>query len=167
MNRFARPLIAALAAVLAVLIAHWFDAGVLANAQLEGSRTFNSSQYFYLIPIAHLLTAAGVIGLALVAWWSRSLLLGVAYAVTGGALVFLPALFQAFAVGGNDGSPIAPEPIASTLSSWFTAAGAGVTGAVFTLGAAMLLSGLAAIARMLRRSRMSVAAAPEAAAQPA
>ncbi|HEX7474163.1 MAG TPA: hypothetical protein VF323_13850 [Candidatus Limnocylindrales bacterium] len=167
MNRFARPLIAALAAVLAVLIAHWFDARVLADAEREGTQTFNSSLFFYLTPIAHVLTAAGVVGLALVAWWSRSLLLGVAYAVAGGAIVFLPAFVQAFATGANDTPPIAPEPIASTLWSWFVTVGAGVTGVVFTLGAAMLLSGLAVIVRMLRRSPMSVAAAPEVAAQPA
>lgn len=166
MDRFARPLIAALAAVLVLLIAHWFDASVLADVEREGARKFDSSLFFLLTPVAHVLTAAGVVGLALVAWWSRSLLLGVAYAVAGGVLVSLPALFWAFSTGGNDSPTSVPGPIASTLSDWFIATGDGVTGAVFTVGAAMLLSGLAVIARALRRRRMIVTPAPEAAAQP-
>jgi len=166
MDRFARPLIAALAAVPVLLVAHWFDASVLADAERQGASKFDLGLFFYLTPVAHVLTAAGVVGLVLAAWWSRSLLLGVAYTIAGGVLVSLPALFQAFATGANDSPPLAPEPIASTLSNWFIATGDGLTGAVFTVGAAMFLAGIAVIARMLRQRRMSVTGAPEAAARP-
>ena len=165
MDRFARPLIAALAAVPVLLVAHWFDASVLADAERQGASNFDLGPFFYLTPVAHVLTATGVVGLVLVAWWSRSLVLGVAYAVAGGVLVALPALFEAFATGGSDSPTGAPGPIASTLSNWFIATGDGLTGAVFTVSAAMLLAGIAVIARVLRQRRLSVTAAPEAAVQ--
>lgn len=106
------------------------------------------------MPVAHLLTAAGVVALALAAWWSRSLLVGVGYALVGGFLVFLPAMGAPFALRVNG----APEPIATTLAQWFFTVATGVTGAVFTLGGAMLLSGLAVIASMLRAQRPGLAA---------
>lgn len=153
MIRLGRVLVAVAVALLALLVAQWFDAGVLADAQRQGSATFQLGSVFYLMTVAHLLTAAGVVALALAAWWSRSLIVGVGYAVFGGVLALLPALFQAFATGVNDAPPLAPEPIASTLTSWFLSASTGVTGSIFTLGAAMLLSGLAVIGSMFRRPR--------------
>lgn len=146
-TRLKRWLVAALVALLTLLIAHWFDAGVLADAQL---RAGHPGLLFDLAPIAHMLTAAGVVVLALAAWWSRSLLVGVCYALVGGCLVFLPAMYWAFdSVTHGRSTPLAPQPIASWLGDWFLALSTGVTGAVFTLAAAMLLSGLVVIERLL------------------
>jgi hypothetical protein len=113
------------------------------------------------MPVAHLLTAAEVVALALAAWWSRSLLVGVGYALVGGFLVFLPAIVAAFALRVN----AAPEPIATTLAQWFVTLATGVTGAVFTLGAAMFLSGLTVIASTLRAQRRGLATASTPTAQ--
>lgn len=159
---------AALVALLTLLIAHWFDAGVLTDAQL---RAAHPGLLFNFAPVAHMLTAAGVVVLALAAWWSRSLLVGACYALVGGYLVFLPAMYWAFdsvtylrsmpsgVIVGTSG-PLAPQPIASTLGDWFLAVSTGVTGAVFTLAAAMFLSGLAVVWSVLlaRRRRASAAA---------
>ena len=84
-----RWLVAALVALLTLLIAHWFDAGVLTDAQL---RAAHPGLLFNFGPVAHMLTAAGVVVLALAAWWSRSLLVGACYALVGGFLVLLPAM---------------------------------------------------------------------------
>jgi hypothetical protein len=167
-----RWLVAALVALLTLLIAHWFDAGVLTDAQL---RAAHPGLLFNFAPVAHMLTAVGVVVLALTAWWSRSLLVGTCYALVGGFLVFLPALYWAFSVKnvistplvepGFWPQPIAAHPFASTLGDWYLAVSAGVTGAVFTLAAAMLLSGLVVIASVLRARRRGATGAPPATAQ--
>jgi hypothetical protein len=160
-----RSLLAALVAVLVLAIAHWFDAGVLVDAQRRAGTTFDPGPLNYLTPVAHLITAAGVVALALAAWWSRSLLVGVGYALFGGFLVLLPATVWAFATSVNGAATPAPEPIATALGNWYFTVGTGLTGAVFTLGAAMLLSGLAVIGSVLREQRRRATAALPAAAQ--
>jgi hypothetical protein len=178
-----RWLVAALVALLTLLIAHWFDAGVLTDAQL---RSGHPGLLFDLGPVAHILTAAGVFALALAAWWSRSLLVGVCYALVGGFLVLLPVLYWKFDSVTPGGSmpgwdiaamstpiaaqpiwarPMAPGPIASTIGDWYLAVSTGVTGAVFTLAAAMLLSGLVVIASVLRAHRRGATGASPATAQ--
>ena len=67
-----------------------------------------------------MLTAAGVVALSLVVWWSRSLLVGVCYALIGGYLVFLPPLVWTFdTVKNGMSAPLAPQPIANVLGQWF------------------------------------------------
>jgi hypothetical protein len=166
MFRLGRELVAAVVALLTLLIAHWFDAGVLADARVRGAATFDQSPFFALMPIAHLLTAAGVVALVLAAWWSRSLIVGVGYAIVGGVVVFLPTMVTTVAISVNDAPTLAPEPIATLLTTWFLTISTGVTGAVFTLGAAMLLSGLAVIVGSLRPSRATVAEPSAVTAQP-
>jgi hypothetical protein len=160
-----RSVVAAFVALLALFVAHWFDAGVLVDAQRRAGTTFDPSALFYLTPVAHLLTAAGVVALALAAWRSRSLLVGVGYAIVGGFLVLLPATVWAFATSVNGAPTPAPEPIATALANWYFTVAAGLTGAVFTLAGAMLLSGLAVIASTLRAQRPGPAAASPATAQ--
>jgi hypothetical protein len=61
----------------------------------------------------------------------------------------------------NRAPPPAPEPIANALGNWYVSVSAGVTGAVFTLAAAMLLSGLAVIASVLQEQRHGRAASSQ------
>lgn len=177
---------AALVALLTLLIAHWFDAGVLTDGQL---RAAHPGLLFDFGPVAHMLTAAGVVVLALTAWWSRSLLVGACYALVGGFLAFLPAMYWKFdwvtlirSLPGWDVLPptppapqslaplsippqsILPEPIASAIGDWYLAVSTGVTGAVFTLAAAMLLSGLVVIGSVLRARRRGATGGPPATA---
>ena len=150
--RLGRAFLAGLVALLALLIANWFDAGVLRDAQLRAGQTYDFSWAFDLIPVAHILAAAGAVAIAVAGWWSRSLLLGVGYAIVGGVLVFLPALFWAFGLGPN-GAPTAPQPIADLLNHWYTTLAMGVVGAVYTLGGAMFLTGLAVVWSVVRERR--------------
>ncbi len=85
LSRLWRPIIAALVATLALVIVHWFDAGVLVEAQRRMASTFDSSELFTLMPVGHLLAAAGVVAIVAAAWWSRSLSIGVGYSVVGGS----------------------------------------------------------------------------------
>ena len=162
-----RSLVAALMAPAVLLVAHWFDAGVLVDAQRQAGYTFDPAPLMDLMVVAHVLTAAGAVALALVAWRSRSVLVGVGYVLVGGFLVCLPAIVWAFAVGVNGAAPLAPAPIATTMFQWFTVLATGVTGAVFTIAGGMLLSGLAVIWSVLqdRRSAESALPATEPAAQ--
>ena len=144
-----RRLLPGLVALLVLPLAHWFDAGVLAEARIRAGQTYDSSGLFNLTPVAHLLTAAGVVALVVAAWRSRSLLVGAVYALVGGLLVSLPATFWAFTVTNGRSAPLAPQPIANVLGDWYVAVSAGVTGAVYTLAASMLISGLAVVAVVL------------------
>lgn len=171
-GNFRQSLIAAAVALLVFTIADWFDAGVLREAQRRTAMTFDPGPFFDLMPVAHLLTAAGVVAVVLAAWWSRSLLVGVGFTLVGGFLVLLPATVWAFATSVNGAPPPAPEPIANALGNWYVSVSAGVTGAVFTVAAAVLLSGLAVIASVLREQRGGRAAssqpiAPEPQSEPA
>lgn len=165
-SRLGKSLVATLVAVLALAIAHWFDAGVLLDAQRRAGVTFEPGPLFYLTPVAHLITATGVVALALAAWWSRSLLVGVGYVLVGGFLVLLPATVWEFATSVNGAPAPAPEPIATALGNWYFTLAMGVTGSVFTLGAAMLIAGLAVIGRALRAPRREPAAEPATAPAP-
>jgi hypothetical protein len=144
-----RSLVAALVAPLVLLIAHWFDAGVLVDARNRFSYSYDPVPLVDLTAIAHIVTAAGVVAIALAGWRSRSLAVGIGYAVVGGFLVFLPPLIWSVAVSVNGAPAVAPQPIANALWSWDYTLEMGRTGAVFTLAAAMFLSGLAVIGSVL------------------
>ena len=165
LSQFRRSAVPALVAVLALLIGQWFDGSVLADAAQRAVITLDVRPMFYLTSVAHLLTAAGVVALAVAAWRSRSLFVGVGYAVVGAFVVFLPTLTWAFAVSANGAPTVAPQPIASALVQWYSTLATGVTGSVYTLAAAMLLSGLAVIGSVLQTQRRSTTAALPAAVQ--
>jgi hypothetical protein len=151
--RLKRSLVPALMAPAVLLVAHWFDAGVLVDAQSQAGRTYDPAPLMDLMVVAHVLTAAAAVALALVAWRSRSVFVGVGYVLVGGFLVCLPAIVWAFAVSVDGAPPFAPAPIATTMFGWFTLLATGVTGAVFTIAGGMLLSGLAVIWSILHDRR--------------
>jgi cytochrome b561 len=59
-----------------------------------------------------------------------------------------------------------PQPIVNTVADWNMAISHGVTGAVYTLAGAMLLSGLAVIVVSVRKQRLAASAAPSPAPAP-
>ena len=152
-TQFRRSIVAGVIAALALLVAHWFDAGVLVDARARAQATFDFGQTADLMPVANLVTAAGVLAISLAAWWSRSLLIGGTFAIIGGFVVFLPFLFWNFTLTLNGIPPLTPEPIARPINDLYMTLATGVTGSVFTLGGAMLLSGLAVIWSVLRSGR--------------
>ena len=80
--------------------------------------------------------------------------------------MLLPATVWEFATSVNGAPAPAPEPIATALGNWYFTLAMGVTGSVFTLGAAMLIAGLAVIGRALRAPRREPAAEPATAPAP-
>jgi hypothetical protein len=151
-----RSLVAAAVALLALAIAHWYDAGVLAELQRRNHFDYNTSAISYGMPVVHLITGLGAVAIVLAAFWSRTILVSVGYVLVGGFLVFLEALVEAL----NGRVALAPEPITTALNQWFFTLATGVTGAVFTLGGVMFLAGLAVMGSMLRTRLRSTAAIP-------
>jgi hypothetical protein len=164
-----RSLVAVLVAAFVLLAAHWFDAGVLADAQNRAGHSYDYAPVADLLGVARIVTAVGVLCIAVSGWRSGSLIVGAGYAIVGGFLAFLPALVWAFAASVHGAPPVAPQPIASSMVSWYSALNIGVTGAVYTLAAAMFVSGLAVVGSVLssRRGRNPELAAEQASSQPA
>jgi hypothetical protein len=139
--------------IVVVGLAQWFDATQLQRLLDEDRVTFQAAPFLYAITAAHILTPATIIAIALAGWWSRSAVIGAAYAVVGGLIAFSPALTAGFATGTNNTPPLAPEPIASLLSEIYFDTARGLTLAVPTIAGAMFLIGLALIAQRLRNRR--------------
>ena len=154
-----RSAIAALVAVAALLLAHWFDAGVVADAQIRFGRTFDAGSFANAMTMDRLLTAAGVVAVVAAGWRARTNVVGIGYAVVGGFVATLPATGWAFAANVNGRPPILPDPMARTMGEWLVSLEAGVTGAVYTIGAVMLIVGLAVLGSNLTRKRAQTAPA--------
>lgn len=149
-----RSLVAAAVALLALAIAHWYDAGVLAELGRRNHYDYNTSAISYAMPVAHLITGLGAVAIVLAAFWSRTILLSVGYVLVGGFLVFIEAMVEAL----NGRVALAPEPITTTLNQWFYTLATGSTGAVFTLGGVMFLAGLAVMGSIVRTRLRNTAA---------
>jgi len=152
-DQLRRAAIATLVAVVALPVAHWFDAGWLADAQIRATHTYEMSPLVDMTVIAHLLTAAAVVAVVWSAWWARSSFVAFGYIIVGGFIATLPALVWTFAVRINDESARLPDPIASTMTQWWFTLQVGVTGAVYTIAAAMLIVGLAVLGSKRRAGR--------------
>ena len=156
-----RSAAALIVAVAVLLVAHWFDAGVLFDAQVRAGRSYDTGSLVDTAVIAHFLTAAGVIAVAWVGWWARTRFVGVGYLVLGGFLAMLPAATWAFAMSINGAPAVLPDPVRRQLVDWWSSLAVGVTGAVFTISSAMLLVGLAILVRSLGVGRAGGAPLPQ------
>ncbi len=153
-----RPLPFALALGLpsvALLVIRWFDRDELVRLQHESGSSFDLGPIMNGLSVAHVLTPALILAIAFVAWRARSALVGIVYVLVGGLLAFSPALTAAFAVSTNNAPTPAPEPIAHFLADTFFLWEDGITNAVGTVGGAILIVGLAVLARVTtdRRDR--------------
>jgi hypothetical protein len=92
---------------------------------------------------------ASVLLLGVLAWRSRSVLVGVAYVVPGAFLAFLPAIVWRFAAEINGSPPVLPKPIANWVSQFYFSSN-GPLGAVQLIGAGMLVIGLLVLGRAAR-----------------
>jgi hypothetical protein len=148
------------------MVAHWFDAGVVADAQKTAGSTYDTGSLMNVLVLARLLTAVGVVAVVAAGWWARSRIVGIGYVVVGGFVATLPATVWAFAMHINDRPPVLPDPIARTMTDWWSSLETGVTGAVYTIGAVMLVVGLAVIGSNLVSMRTRLGQAPSAALAP-
>ncbi len=140
--------IALLVGVGMLLFAAWFDGQVLRPFATRQASAFDQQPVAWAMPLGYIVAAVGVLVAAILAWWSRSLVVGIAYTLIGGSFAFLVTLLWVFSASVNGAPPALPRPLADLVSQvylWAT----GPTSAASIVGAGMLLAGIGAIALAL------------------
>ena len=148
MSRTSRGTLVALAvAAIVLLIVAWFD--TTGFFTILGQYAGDNSVAAATVSVGSLLIAGFGLLLGVLAWRSASAVVGVAYVVVGGFFVVLPWLFFTFVVPTNGFSPAAPQPLASIIEHLYGLTRGGLH-AVTTIGAAMLIAGVATLVRSWR-----------------
>lgn len=145
MSKTSRTLVVLAAAAIALVIAAWFDNTVMRDVQ-EEARTSDPSPAFTMTVLGSLLVAGSVLLLGVLAWRSASAVVGFAYVVVGGFFAALPWLWWNLASVRSD---VLPEALALAIRELGSST-EGPLNAVGTIGAAMLIAGIAALARWWR-----------------
>lgn len=169
MPRSVRAATALLAAGGVLWVSAWFDHTWLADVQRRAGASFDPIGVVWTLGVGSLAVAGAVLLLAILAWRSRSVLVATAYAVVGAFFTFLPTILWQFAASHNGDSPVLPQPLADVVGQVYFAS-TGPVNAVETVGAGMLIVGMAGLARSLRGRQVDRASAsvvgPEAPPQP-
>ncbi len=139
-------LVALAAAAIALVIVVWFDNTVLPGVQ-ESGRTGDLSPLAALTALESLLVAGSVLLLGWLAWRSASVVVGLAYVVVGGLFMAQLWLWWNLAAAGNE---VLPEALALVLRELFYSTTGGRLNDVSTIGAGMLIAGIATLARWWR-----------------
>lgn len=154
-----RSTVKALVAAPVVLVtAAWYDTTIMERAQREGAATFEMLTPVSAAAVGSLLIAGGVLLLALLVWRSGSPIAAAVYALVGAFFAFLVAIAVVVGPGKNDAPALLPREVANTLLRiWIRTTGD--LGAVTTIGAGMLLAGIATLIAWARRRRRAQAVA--------
>jgi len=145
MPKTGRALAALAAAAIVLVIAAWYDAAFLAEAELRAKASFELGKEMFFVSLGGFAVAGTVLLLAWLARSSRSRVVGVIYLVVGAFFALLPWIFTTFALYGTDVPPLLPEPLARVVGDIYLAT-VGPLNAVVVIGAGMVIGGLAAIA---------------------
>ena len=165
MSKTASSLAALVVAAIALLVAAWLDGTVINDARRQAAAEFNTASIAGLLAMGSIAVAGGCL---LVGWFGlrASPLVGLAYAVVGGFCALLPWLVLSLGASNNDVPAVLPDAIASPISQFYLRTH-GTLNAVSTIGAAMLIAGLVALVRSMRRRDVAALAAPPVAQDPA
>lgn len=157
MSKASGTLAALAAAAIMLVVAGWFDSTVARHAEQQANARGDVYGFVPIEVLGSLLVAGSILLLGVLAWRSASAVVGLAYVVVGGFLVALPWFFWNFALRTP---PVLPEALALVLRNlfYFTVGGSdnmyflngGPLNAVGTISAAMLIGGVAALARSWR-----------------
>jgi hypothetical protein len=150
MSRTGRTLVAVAGAALVLVVATWFDNTFMRDAVRHAQANFEMGGLGSVIAVGSMLVAGSVLLVGVLAWRAASVAVGVAYALAGGFLVMLPWIVWNFATQVNDTPPVLPEPLLSVVSEIYFRTAGGSLNAVGTIGAAMLIAGVAALVRWQR-----------------
>jgi hypothetical protein len=150
MARAGRAASALVAAAVVLTFMAWFDTTAIRDAAQQAAQDFDSRPYAIVASIGTLMTGGSVLLLAVLAWRSRSVPVGVIYALVGGYFVFQAPIWMNLASASSDGSqaPL-PGPLINVVNS-LAMASVGQLNAVGVIGAGMLVAGVAVIASRLR-----------------
>ena len=150
MSKTGRTLSALVGAALALVIASWFDKTVMFDAVRHAQAEFDAAGLTALIAAGLMLVAGSVLLVGVLAWRAASVVVGIAYAVVGGFFLLLPWIVWNFATEVNDVPPVLPEPLLTVVSEVYRWTSIGSLNAVGTIGASMLIAGVAALVRWQR-----------------
>ena len=158
MSKTASSLAALAVAAIALVAAAWFDGTVINEAERHVAATFSFGNVGVLLSLGSIAVAGGCL---LVGWFGvrAAALVGLAYAVIGGFFALLPWLVLNLGAVENGVPGVIPEAMADRSVGYYLRT-LGPLNAVGTIGAAMLIAGLIAMVRSLRRRDVAVPAAP-------
>lgn len=158
MSKKGRTLAALAAAAIVLVVAGWIDSTFARHAESQANGAGDVYSFATVEVLGSLLVAGSILLLGVLAWRSASSVVGLAYVVVGGFMVALPWLFWNFAY--RTSPPVLAEALALALRNlfYFTVGGSdngyylngGPLNAVGTISAAMLIGGVAALARSWR-----------------
>jgi hypothetical protein len=145
-SRSASTLVALAAGGITLVILAVFDNTVMRDVQ-EQARTGDPSQLAMMTVLEALLVAGSVMLLGVLAWRSASAVVGLVYVVVGGFFGAQLWIWWNFAAAGTDALP---EAVAAVLRNLFYWSAGGALNDIATIGAGMLIAGLATLARWWR-----------------
>jgi hypothetical protein len=150
MSKVGKRALALGAAAAVLVVMAWFDTTIVRDAAKQGALIFDHSQYALVAALGMILSAGAVLLLALLAWRSRSVAVGVIYALVGAYLAFQQWIWMDLAGQINGAPPVLPYPLDSAVNHILNAT-IGPLIAVGIIGAGMLVAGVAVIPRSLRQ----------------
>ena len=169
MPRSARAVTALLAAGGVLWVTAWFDHIWLTDMQRQAGASFDPTGLMWALGVGSLAVAGAVLLVAILAWRSPSVAVSTVYAVVGAFFTFLPTLLWQFSASVNGAPPVLPQPVADVVTEVYQAS-TGPLNAVETVGAGMLIVGVAGFARAMRGRQLDRAFAsvvrPETSPQP-
>jgi hypothetical protein len=156
MSRVGRSALALAAAVVVLVMIAWFDTTVVSDAAQQGAQSFDNRRYVLVAALGTILIAGSVLLLALLAWRSRSVAVGVVYTAVGAYFALQLWVWMNLAAQVNDTPPVLPYPLDRVVNHIFSAT-YGRLNAVGIVGAGMLVAGVAVLAQRVReRTRSSI-----------
>lgn len=159
MSRAGRAVVAILVAAAVLWLAGWLDGTVMRDVQRQEAATFDPTGFVLAYSLGSLAVAGGVLLLGVLAWRSRSALVGATYVVLGGFFAFMLVTNWWFAAQINGAPPLLPGPIADAVSQVYLWS-YGPLNAVATVGGGMFLVGLLVVGRSPRARMVGRRAEP-------
>ncbi len=149
MSKADRPVIAVVTGGAALYAGGWFDGQVMTEIQRQAGTSYDVNGLALAFSLGSLAVAGAVLLLGVLAWRSRSMLVGVTYSSVGTVVAFLPVITWRFAAQINGNPPLLPKPIADEVSQIFVWSN-GPLNAMGMIGAGMLVAGILVIGRSFR-----------------
>ncbi len=143
-----RPVVVRLAPFAALLLARWYDREVVLPTQQHASATFDTLPGMLASAVGSILVAGLVLALGVLAWRSRSIAVGLGYALVGAVVVF--DVYATFAL--TNGVPLLPSDLGMSVADWMWRLWDvlyGPLGAATSVAGGMLVAGVAVVVRVV------------------
>ena len=121
MSKVGSAALALVAAALVLVVMAWFDTTVVRDAVSRRPQTFDMSPYALVAALGMILIAGAVLLLALLAWRTRSVAVGVVYALVGAYFAFQEWIWMNLAGQVNGAPPVLPYPLDRAVNHIFSA----------------------------------------------